>query len=107
MSYWWNQPQPDVVLGGIPLLRASHFRNCGLSGWNAPQNLERLQRLLYEQTKAKEQINDPDDKEEENEEEEKSIVLVSKYKPYTYRKWTRNDKIPYHEDILPRWEGMC
>jgi len=103
---WWNIPQPEVVLGGIPLLRSSHFRNRGLSSWNAPQDLERLQRLLYEQTKAKEQNDsDEDDEDEENEEEEKSIVLVSKYKPYSYRKWTWNNKIPYHEDILPRWQG--
>ena len=112
MSYWNRQPQSEVVLGGIPLLRSSHFSALGYEYWNdtgfssysAPRDLERLQRLLHEQTKAKEQ-NDSDDEEEENEEEEKSIVLVSKYKPYSYRKWTWNNKIPYHEDILPRWQG--
>ena len=111
MSYWWNQPQPEVVLGGIPLLRASHFRDnwnedwndTEFSSWNAPSDLERLQRLLYEQTKGKEQNDSVDDVEDE--EEENSIVLVSKYQPYRYNKRTRNNKIPYHEDILPRWEG--
>jgi len=103
MSYWNRQQNlPEVVLGGIPLIRSSHFRDLGQEYWNstgefsmyrAPQDLERLQRLLYQ----KGQEEDADD------EQENRIVLVSKYSRYGR---TNYNRIPYHEDILPRWEGV-
>ena len=93
------------MLGDLPLITAQQFSNLGqdywkergyssgLSEWGAPANLERLQRLLHQ--KGREE--DADD------EQENRIVLVSKYKGY--RNWAIDNKIPYHEDILPRWEG--
>lgn len=103
MSYWNRQQNlPEVVLGGIPLIRSSHFRDLGHNYWNgtgefsfyrAPQDLERLQRLLHQKGQEK-------DVTEEG--EKNTIVLVSKYTRYGR---TNSNKIPYHEDILPRWEG--
>ena len=103
MSYFQRQyPQlPEVVLGGIPLIRSSHFRELGQEYWrgtsfsfySAPHDLERLQRLLHTATEAAK---------DEGEGKENTIVLVSKYTRYG----RINDvKIPYHDDILPRWEG--
>lgn len=110
MSYWSNQqPQPEVVLGGIPLIRASHFRALGqeywnsteFCSWNAAPDLERLQRLLHEKKQEKDVSYDSGDEEEE-EQRINGIILEAKTK---YRGWTDNNKIPYHEDILPRWQG--
>jgi len=112
MSYWnrQQQPQPEVVLDGIPLIRASHFRNLGQEYWRGtgfssycgPNDLERLQNLLHEKGQEKDVEYDSDD-EEEKEQRINGIILEAKTK---YRSWTEDDKIPYHEDILPRWEGM-
>jgi hypothetical protein len=113
MSYWQRQqqPQPEVVLGGIPLIRASHFRALGQEYWRgrgvsswytASNNLERLQRLLHEKGQEKDVSYEDSDDEEEEEQRINGIILEAKTK---YRSWTEDDKIPYHEDILPRWEG--
>jgi len=113
MSYWQRQqqPPPEVVLGGIPLIRASHFRALGneywrgteFCSWNAPADLERLQNLLHQKGQEKDVSYDSDDEEEE-EQRINGIILEAKTK-YEYRSWTDDNKIPYHEDILPRWEG--
>jgi len=100
------------VLGGISLIRASHFRSLGNEYWRgrgvsswytASDNLERLQRLLHQKGQEKDVSYDSDDDEEE-ERRINSIILESKYKPYR-GDYVENYQIPYHEDILPRWEG--
>jgi len=118
MSYWQRQqqPQPEVVLGGIPLIRASHFRALGneywrgteFCSWNAPPDLERLQNLLHEKGQEKDVSKYEYDSDDDEEEKRRinSIILEAKTK-YSYRSWTDDNKIPFHEDILPRWEGTC
>ena len=116
MSYWnrQQQPPPEVVLGGIPLIRASHFRalgneywrETGFSSYSGPHDLERLQRLLHEKGQEKDVVvfSDVDDDEEEEERRINGMILEAKIKTYGGR-YTENKQIPYHEDILPRWEG--
>ena len=95
------------MLGDLPLITAQHFLNLGNEYWRergfggqdqlwaAPTTLQRLQRLLHH----KGQEEDADDGEENN------LIVESKYKVSSYSSWTRDFKIPFHEDILPRWEG--
>ena len=104
-----SNPLTQNMLGDLPLITAQHFQNLGqeywrergfssgLHEWGAPSNLERLQRLLHQ----KEQEQDVT----EEDEQDNKIVLISKYKVSNYRNWTIDSKIPYHEDILPRWQG--
>ena len=113
LSYY-ERNLPEVVLGGIPLIRAHTFRNLGQEYWRsrgfpssytAANDLERLQRLLHEKGQEKDVSKSECDSDEEEEEQRiNSIILESKYKPYR-GDYIRNDKIPYHEDILPRWQG--
>ena len=61
LSYY-ERNLPEVVLGGIPLIRAHSFRNLGQEYWRsrgvsswytAGNDLERLQRLLNEKGEEK------------------------------------------------------
>ena len=116
MSYFQRQQPrlPEVVLGGIPLIRSSHFRNLGQEYWRgrgvsswytASNNLERLQRILHQKGGEKDVSKYEYDSDDEEEEKRiNSIILESKYKPYR-GDYVENYQIPYHEDILPRWEG--
>ena len=101
-----GQNNNEVMLGDLPLIRASHFQamgnqywiDLGFTGysWDAPRNLERLQRILHNKRHGEEDMGEDED----------SISLVSKYKP-GIQKWYRNNKIPYHLDILPRWTAFA
>ena len=106
-------------LGGLPLIPRSRFQalgneywsSRGANHWEAPSDLVRLQRLLREKrhTRVDEDNGSGDDHDDDVEREE-SLVLVSKYtKPSVFyrREYTRNPKIPYHPDILPRWTAFA
>ena len=116
-----------TTLGDLPFLQASHFvesnndygnswlRNLHLRG--SPRAFERLQHLLHEQGKKR------DGEEYEFEvdgyvdraswrqvplhiDNQNTITLQSKYKP-RFRRGESNDQIPYHADLLPRWESFA
>ena len=90
------------MLGDLPLISAQHFLGLGNEYWKergsyahstqhgAPADLVRLQRLLHQKGQEEDAVDG----------EENSILLLSKP-----NSWTYGNKIPYHEDILPRWEG--
>ena len=105
-----NNPPNQNMLGDLPLITSQHFLDLGIdywkergfSGsareWGAPTNLERLQRLLHQKGQ---------EKDETEEGKENNLIVESKYRTSTnyYSSWMRDNQIPYHEDILPRWEG--
>ena len=83
-----------------------------------PRDLERLQHLLHEQGRKGDGTDEYDYEEGEyldrvnwkqiplHTEDQNSITLLSKYKP-RFMQSERNCKIPYHSDILPRWEAFA
>ena len=107
-----NNPRNQNMLGDLPLITAQHFLDLGNEYWKergfcaynvrygVPADLERLQRLLHQKGQEKDVSYDSD--EEEEAKRINSIILETKRK---FRSWTEDNKIPYHEDILPRWEG--
>jgi len=92
------------MLGDLPLISAQHFLDLGneywrergyfaqSTQWGVPADLVRLQRLLHNKGKDEDVVDG----------EENSLILSSKHGSWTYG---NGNKIPYHEDILPRWEG--
>ena len=95
------------MLGDLPLISAQHFLDLGQEYWSkrgfnaynvhcgAPADLERLQRLLHQKGQELDSV----------EGKENNLKVVSKYRTASYIRRYRNSKIPYHEDILPQWEG--
>lgn len=127
--------QDRETLGDLPFLSSSHFGALGNDYWKergfsssmnwrsngyrgCPQDLERLQHLLHEQGRKQDGEEDYPyeagaytDRADWQQvpihtEKQHIVTVVSKYKP-RFRQSESNDTIPYHEDLLPRWEAFA
>ena len=70
----------EIMLGDLPLLNSSHFTAQG-EDWVCSSRLENFQRILHR----------------ESQKGDGAIDMNSLF----------HDRIPYHPDILPRWEAFC
>ena len=100
MNQYRHRPVYQEMLGDLPLIRRDHWSALGREYWDergcisyqVGLDLEHLQRALY--------------KEQQRSDTEVDLNAKHTVRNYPWPSYTRNNKTPFHPDILRHWEAF-